>query len=437
MLSRRLGFAAVTAIVIGDVIGSGIFYTPGELASIARNSWHVYFLWTLSGFIVLCGTLTLAELSSLLPETGAMYHIIREGFGRFWGFLNVWMQMWVAGPGSVAGIAVLFGTFASELFGWYGWTPVAWGIGAILFFTGLNLLGVQWGGRTQVVVTSVKILALLVLIFGSFLFASPATASVPREKILDLQAFIKLVGLGIAAVLFTYDGWIDATHVAGEVINPGRNLPSGLIVGVAMVIAIYLLGNVAFLRLVPLESMRQQPSLVAASVASLAFGPAGARFLNVLISVSIFGALGGLIMTLPRLFYAGMADAGKIRSHLFFAGLASVSRTSVPAGSICFCAITSILALVFFQTFTRIVNFFVVPVSAANLLMVVSIFPLRRRYPVKEGTYRTLGYPIVPLVYAVVMFLFILSALIYRPTETLIGIALTATGVPVYLWLKK
>jgi basic amino acid/polyamine antiporter, APA family len=435
MLSRRLGFAAVTAVVIGDMIGSGIFYTPGELASIANNSWHVYFLWTLSGLIVLCGTLTLAELGALLPETGAMYHIIGEGFGRFWGFLNVWMQMWVAGPGSVAGIAVLFGTFASQLF---GWTRVGWGIGAILFFTGLNLLGVQWGGRTQVGITAVKITALLALVAGGLIASPPPADNASSQNIFDLSVFIKFVGLGIATVLFTYDGWIDATHVAGEVENPERNLPTGLILGVVTVIVLYLLVNFVFLRLVPLESMRQQPSRVASMVATDAFGHDGARFVSALIAISIFGSMGGFIMTLPRLFYAGMADAAKIKPNVFLAGLTFISRgTAVPAGSICFCAITSIVALVFFQSFSSIVNFFVVPLSAANLLMVISIFPLRRRYPERKAGYRTPGYPVVPLIYAIVMFLFILSALVYKPVEALYGIALTATGVPVYLWLKK
>ena len=435
MLSRRLGFAAVTAVVIGDMIGSGIFYTPGELASIAHHSWHVYFLWTLSGFIVLCGTLTLAELSTLLPETGAMYHIIREGFGRFWGFLNVWMQMWVAGPGSVAGIAVLFGTFASQLF---GWTPVGWGIGAILFFTGLNLMGVQWGGRTQVVITAIKITALLALVVGGLVASSSSAGAVPSQNVFDVSGLIKFVGLGVALVLFTYDGWIDATHVAGEVKNPDRDLPTGLILGVVTVIVLYLVINFVFLRLVPLHLMREQPSQVASMVAIRAFGPNGARFLSGLIAISIFGSMGGFIMTLPRLFYAGMQDAVKIKPNVFFTALTSISdRASVPSGSICFCAATSILALVFFQSFSRIVNFFVVPVSAANLLMVISVFPLRRRYPERTGGYQTPGYPMVPLIYAIVMFLFILSALFYKPAETLYGIALTATGVPVYLWLKK
>ena len=166
------------------MLGSGVFFTPGELAPVAQAPWQVYFLWTLCGLITLCGALTLAELTTLLPRAGASYHIIREGFGPFWAFLKIWIEMWVSGPGSVAGVAIIFGEFAVRLFGselsvprrpsgepWRSWaSPPS------------TCKGIQWGGRTQVALTLVKLAGLFLLVGGSLLFAAPAApAAGPAE----------------------------------------------------------------------------------------------------------------------------------------------------------------------------------------------------------------------------------------------------------------
>ena len=439
-LRRELGLAAVAAIVVGDILGSGIFYTPGELAAHAQSQWQVYFIWTLCGLIVLCGALTLAELSLILPRAGATYHMIREGWGPFWGFLKIWMEMWVSGPGSVAGIAVLFGTFLSEFLGGGSFlSPAGYGAIAIAGFAAVNLMGVRWGGRTQIFLTSAKVLALLLLIGGALLSAShfEPSAATP-EGGGGLLPFLRFLGMGVAAVLFTYDGWIDVTHVTGEVRDPERNMTRGLILGVVAVIIIYLAANASFLRLVPLGEMRSNPTAIASLVAQRAFGAGGSKFLNGLLMVSIFGALGGLVMTLPRLFYAGALDFCKQAGPrhplgVFYGSLSWLTRkTAVPAGSILFCAVSSIIALFFFQTFSRIVNFFVVSAQTANILAVSSIFRLQR-----NSTYRVPGYPVIPAIFVGTMMLLLVSVVVYQPYDSALGIALTCTGVPVYFWLNK
>ncbi len=431
------------------MLGSGVFFTPGELAALAQHPWQVHFIWALCGLITLCGALTLAELCRLLPFAGASYHILREGFGPFWGFLLVWLELWVSGPGSVAGIAIVFGEFMHRMLGAdSGVTPVWWGAAAIAFFAGVNLAGVKWGGWMQVLVTTVKVGGIVALIAGAFLFVPHAAGTEAGDYLPtpatggdgNLLSFFRFTGLGVAAVLFTYDGWIDVSHVAGEVRRPERDLPLGLGFGVGMLILLYLVVNVAYLRVVPLGAMRQAPTTVAATVATAAYGPRGGPLLNLLMLVSIFGALGGLVMTLPRLFYTLAAahigsSAGALR--WFFARLGRVSPgTAVPVGAIVFTAATSIAALAFFGSFSRLVNFFVVPWQLANILMVAAIFRLRPRSAQDTG-YRTPGYPWTPLVYIVVMAGFLVSAVVYRPVETLIGVGLTATGVPVYLWLSR
>ena len=426
------------------MLGSGVFFTPGELASVAQAQWQVYFLWALCGLITLCGALTLAELTCLLPHAGASYHIIREGFGPFWAFLKIWIEMWVSGPGSVAGVAIIFGEFAVRLLGSEPSVLSApvWGALAIVTFTAINLKGIQWGGRTQVVLTVVKLAGLFLLVGGSLLLAAPTAPSAGPGGGTEatLLGFIRLVGLGVAAVLFTYDGWVDVTHVAGEVSEPRRHLPIGLGLGVLGVTLLYLIVNFAYLRVVPLEAMRENPTGVASAVALSAFGPAGGRFLTALMTVSILGALGGLVMTLPRLYYAAASryeetTAGS-RWNPFFRALSWISPSSVPAGAVLFSAALSIAALFFFSTFRRIVTFFVVPLHFVNILMVAAVFRLRRP-STAPSSYLTPGYPWVPAVYILVISLLLLSAIVYNPLDTFIGVVMTATGIPVYLGLAR
>jgi basic amino acid/polyamine antiporter, APA family len=252
---------------------------------------------------------------------------------------------------------------------------------------------------------------------------------------------VRFVGLGIAAVLFTYDGWIDVSYLGEEIEKPGLNLPLGLASGVALITLLYLVVNYAYLRVVPLETMRASPTTVATQVALAAFGPAGGTWLNVLILVSIVGALGGLVMSLPRLFFTAAvqytAESPRASSSPLFRALAFVSpRTAVPVGALLFAGAATTLALWTFGTFSRIVNFFVVPLQLTNILMVAAIFRARRD-PLPETGFRTPGYPVVPLVYIVVILGFLVSAIIFNPFETFIGAALTATAVPAYLWTRR
>jgi len=444
-LQRRLGLPAVVALVAGNILGSGVFFTPGELASVAQHPWQVHFIWALCGLIALCGALTLAEECCLLPRAGATYHVLREGFGPLWGFLLVWIYMWVSGPGAVGGIAVVFGDYMQRLVGQrFALSPVMWGSAAIVFFAAINLAGVVWGARVQVLVTAVKILGIAGLVAGGLWLAAPAPESVAVSGASSvggtLVDFFRFTGLGVAAVLFTYDGWIDVSHVAGEVRRPERNLPLGLATGVLSVTLLYLIVNIAYLRVLPLPEMRAAPTTVASTVATAAYGPRGGPVLDVLMMISIFGALGGLVMTLPRLFYAMAADhAGEARGALrwFFTRLGHASpRTAIPSGAIVFTAVASITALAAFGSFSRIVNFFVVPFQAMNILFVAAIFPLRARRERLEG-YRTPGYPWTPLAFILVMAAFLVSAIVARPLETLVGSALAMTGVPVYLLLRR
>lgn len=440
-LRRNLGLAAVIAVVMGDMLGSGIFFTPGELAQSADQRWQVYFIWSLCGLIVLCGALTLGELASLFPRAGATYHIMSEAFGPGWGFVKAWMEAWVSAPGSIAGIAIVFGEFVAEFLGEASGPPQLWAVAAVAVFASINLMGVRWGGRTQVALTTIKITGVLTLVIGSFFFAEAVAPSAAPASSVGLAALLRFVGIGVAAVFFTYDGWTDVTHVAGEVANPKKTLPLGLGLGVFGIMVLYLIVNLAFLRVMPLAVMREQGATVAITLAGATFGATAGRVVSALIMISIFGALGGLVMTAPRVVYAPASQYEKLRrgrsGHGVLKGLAYVSpRSGVPAGAVLFCAVLSVIAIVFFQTFDRLVSFILVPLQLMNVVTVAAVFRLRGR-ALENNQYLTPGYPYVPLVFIVVMTLLMVNAFIYNPRDTLMGVGLTALGLPVYIWLKQ
>jgi APA family basic amino acid/polyamine antiporter len=444
-LKRKLGLFTVLAIVMGDMIGSGVFFTPGELAAVATAEWQVYFFWGLCGAITLCGALTLAELASMLPRSGVAYHALTEAYGPFVGFMQAWMMVLVSGPGAIAGVAILFGSLANQIFG--SGSPgmqIVWAAVAIVFFAAVNLRGVEWGGRVQVVLTAIKIVGLFALIAGGLFLATPADKTLlvaATDSDGAVIGFARFVGLGVAIVLFTYDGWIDASNVAGEVRNPSRNFPLAMGLGVVCITLIYLLVNYAFLRVMPLEVMRANPTLVASTVAEAAFGRLGGNTLNALMWISIFGALGGLIMTLPRLFYAAASEyvghASTTRMAPFFNALGTLSpRSSLPSGAIVFACAFAIVTLFLFGSFSRIVSFFVVPFQFMNILMVSSIFRLRPRLSGPDS-WRMPLFPLLPVVFIAVMVLFLIAAIVYNPLDSLMGVALTLMGVPVYRILMK
>ncbi|HSG94657.1 MAG TPA: amino acid permease, partial [Afifellaceae bacterium] len=240
-LQRKLGLSAVMAVVMGDMIGSGIFFTPGELASVATAEWQVYFFWATCGLITLCGALTLAELAALIPKPGVSYHALTRAYGPFAGFMQAWMMVLVSGPGAIAGVAILFGELANQVFGTGSpGMQFAWALAAIAFFAGINLRGAEWGGRTQVFLTAIKLLGLAALVAGGVFLAAPAQPDAIPEGIGEegLFGLLRFVGLGVAIVFFTYDGWIDASNVAGEVRNPNRDFPLAMGIGVLGITAL-------------------------------------------------------------------------------------------------------------------------------------------------------------------------------------------------------
>jgi basic amino acid/polyamine antiporter, APA family len=436
-LPRQLGLLSAMAVLIGTVIGSGIFRTPAVIANYLPGPLPILMVWAAGGLFALCGALTLAEVASALPQTGGIYVFIRDAFGRLAAFLFGWSQLIMIRAAALGAIATTFAEYflrvLSQSFGFdYGeharWVhyiaAVAIGITATL-----NYVGLRYGSIVQNLTTIAKYGGLMFIVIVALALGLPQTAGENFTPATPPGSFaFAAFGFALVSVLWAFDGWADLSFVGGEVKDPRRNLPRALILGMAAVIVIYALANIAYLSVLSVEEMRESP-LVAADVAQRLLGFSGVIFVSALVMVSTFGTLNGSILTGPRIFFA-MAD-----DRLFFDKVADVHpRFRTPYVAITLSAILGI-AFVMVRTFEQLADLFVTGIIPFYALGVASIFVLRRR-PDYNPSFRVPLYPIVPIVFIIATILLLGNSLI-DPGErwgTVGVLAAILTGVPVYWW---
>jgi APA family basic amino acid/polyamine antiporter len=431
-LPRRLGLLSAIAVLVGSTIGSGIFRSPAVIADRLPGPLPMLSVWVAGGLLALCGALTLAEIAGAYPRTGGLYVFLREGWGRLPAFLFGWAEFAIIRAASLGAIST---TFAEYFFRAIGREPgvepyrsyvhyVA--AAAIILTAGFNYVGVRWGALVQNVTTLAKYGGLLFIIMLALALGLPEgtahfTPAIPAGSF-TTAAF----GLALVSVLWAFDGWADLSFVAGEVKEPRRNVPRALITGVSAVIVIYLLANVAYLVVLPIEELRQSPR-VAADVAGRLIGVAGVVFVGVTVMISTFGTLNGTLLTAPRIFFA-MADDG-----LFFRKVAAVHpRFETPYVSI---AMTAALGVIFvlFRTFEQLADTYVTAILPFYALAVAAVFTLRRR-PGYDPPFRVPLYPVVPGLF-LLSTVFLLTNALLDPTARwwTVGIfAVIGLGVPIY-----
>jgi basic amino acid/polyamine antiporter, APA family len=427
-LPRRLGVWSAAAILVGSTIGSGIFRVP-SIAAETGSIGAVALLWVLGGVVAVTGALTLAELATMFPRSGGLYVYLREAYGPLPAFLFGWTRLLLLQPALLGGIAMVFAAYAGVFvpLGDAGTRAVAGGL--VVLLAAANIRSVRWGAALQNVSTAAKVAALgglagVAFVFGDGAggaFAQPAAA--PGAAV-GLGAF----GIALIAVLWTYDGWADVTYMAGEVRDPARALPRALIGGSAAVVAIYLLVNAAYLYVLPLDEMAAS-RLVAADAAARIFGAAGASLVAALVMLSTFGALNGTMMSGPRVFFA-LADDG-----LFFRRFAAVHpRFETPHAAIALAAVLGV-GYISVRTFEQLAEAFVLGLWPFHVLAVGAVFLLRRSRPTAARPYRTLGYPLVPLVFMSASCAMLLNALLRQPLSTMLSFGIILAGVPAfYVW---
>ena len=423
-LPRRLGVWSAAAVLVGSTIGSGIFRVPSAVAADVGTVGAVILLWVIGAVVALFGALTIAELAVLYPRSGGIYVFLREAYGPLPAFLFGWTELLVIRPSALGAIAMLFAEYVQEF------VPVSeTGVrliaaGAILLLAAANIRSVTWGAVVQNASTAAKVLALAGLAILAFALGDGASGAFAGP--IDM-APLSWGGFGVAliAVMWAYDGWADLTFIAGEVKDPARTLPRALLGGTLAIVAIYLLVNAAYLFVLTLPEMANRP-LVAADAARKIFGEGGAGVVAAMVMVSAFGALNGSMMTGPRIFFA-MAD-----DDLFFRPVAAVHpRWRTPWAAIALAAALGI-GYVSIRTFEQLADSFILGIWPFYALAVGAVFLLRRRRPDLERPYRTVGYPVVPLVFLAASVAMLLNSVIEQPGSTLFGFGIILLGIPAY-----
>jgi amino acid transporter len=433
-LERRLGLWSAIGIVIGVTIGSGIFRTPASIAARVPNPRFMLAVWILAGFITLCGTLSLAELSGALPQTGGLYIYLREGWGRLSAFLFGWSELVIIRASALGAIATVF---AEYLLRSIGIDPAEHSAAvhylaaaAVVFATVVNIRGVHWGAAVVGMTTMAKFGALAALVAASFLLGSARGGGFSHFSSVGSAVQPGLFGLALISVLWAYDGWADLSFAGGEVKDGGRNLPRALIFGTLAIIAIYLLANAAYLYVNSIEKVAQS-RLVAADTMSALFGTAGVAIVSVVVMISTFGSLNASMLASPRVFFA-MADDG-----LFFKAIAKVHpRYHTPYVAIGLAGLLGV-AFVLARTFEQLADTFVIAIWPFYALGVAALYPLRRKRPDLKRPYRAIGYPVVPLFFIGGVAYLIINALMTEILWTSVVLAIVLAGIPVYWYFFR
>ena len=427
---RTLGLWSSVALVVGITIGSGIFRSPAGIARQAPNPLVMIGLWVAGGAITLCGALSLAEIAAALPETGGIYAYLREAWGRRAAFLFGWSELVLIRASALGGIAVVFGEYLLRSFGVDPSSHVLAARGlsaaAIVFAAAVNVRGATLGALIVGVATWAKFGALALLVLASFTLgashgASAAHFTAPSAGPLAVGS----IGLALVSVLWAYDGWADLSFASGEVKDPARNLPRAIILGTLALIAIYVLTNLAYLYVLPIEAVARSP-LVAADTMMALFGRAGVVLVSVFVMISSFSSLNGSMLASPRVFFA-MADDG-----LLFQAIAKVHpRYQTPYVAIILAAILGV-ALVMSRSFERLTDTFVLAIWPFYALGVAAIYRLRATRPDLPRPYRAIGYPVVPAIFIASVAAFVINSLINDTTNSVITFAVILAGLPIY-----
>jgi basic amino acid/polyamine antiporter, APA family len=487
-LVRGLGLLDASMIVVGSMIGSGIFITSAESSRLVGSPGWLLVAWALAGVLTITGALCCAELAAMWPRAGGQYVFLREAYGPSIGFLFGWSLFLIIQTGTIAAVAVAFANFTGVLtnsvsadnyivaphgFGGYAIslsTQQLLAVVMILFLTLTNTRGLKTGKLIQNTFTFTKTAALVGLIVVGLIFgwnhnsaaytsdwwnplnngwklsASQLGFDAASGGLLGL-ALIMLLGRAMVGPLFAQSAWNNVTFTAGEVRDPGRNLPRALLIGCSLVVVLYLLANVAYIVTLPLAGIQNAPqNRVATATMEAIFGPRGTVIMAIAIMISTFGCNNGLILAGSRVYYAMSRD------NLFFKGIGKVNSRHVPAIALITQGIWAAFltlprtvttnpqtgAVTYGNVYTQLLEYIISADMVFYALMVGAVMVMRRKAPEIERPYRTLGYPIVPLVYIFLAVLFILDVAYLAPSTSGIGFLIVFTGIPIYfIWRRS
>jgi APA family basic amino acid/polyamine antiporter len=430
-LRRSLSLFDMTMIAIGSSIGSGIFLTPALIAHQIDSPFWILGLWLVGGIMALCGALTYAELGAMLPRAGGVYGFLTEAYGGLAGFLYGWAYFLVVNTGALGALAIAFSTY----FGYFvplspnGQLSVA--IVGIILVTVINVLGVKAGGVFSDIFTVLKLAGIAILLGAGFVWGSSATTNFLTPISKSDGDLSSALTIAFVSVLWSYGGWQHATFTSAEAKNPQYTVPRALILGASVVALVYVAVNVAYMFLLSPSQIGNSPR-VAADALSAVMGPIGGTIISLTIFISTFGTTGIYTLTAPRIYYA-MANDG-----VFFKKVAEVHpRFQTPMFAILSQSGWAIVLLLFWGTYEKLISYVVFTDWIFFALAAYSVFVLRKKQPLATRPYRTLGYPITPVIFITIAGWFVITTLVERPAESWAGLAFLALGIPVYYFWKR
>jgi basic amino acid/polyamine antiporter, APA family len=422
--STRLGVLDSSFIVVGSIVGAGIFFVSGPVGAHVASPAAFYGVWLLGGVAALAGALSNGELGGLFPRSGGEYVYLREAYGAPVGFLSGWASFWIVFPGSIAALATGLGATLAPMLHMHGQSsPTVLGLAAIFVLTAVNALGIHAGKWTQNILSATKL-----AVFGGLLALG---VFVPRGAGSEAQPFFVPgdrpfeLGAALIPVFFAYSGWNAATYVSGEMRDPRRGLGKALAIGTALCIALYLAVNAVYLRAMPLDALRHSPE-PARAAAHILGGDVASGLLSPLIVICILSSLQATIQVGPRVYHAMAIDG------LFVRSLGRLHpRTGVPLVALVVQSVISAVLLLS-GSFDQLLTFSTFAIVAFSTLTVAAVVVLRVRQPGVERAFPVPGYPFVPLLFVLVNGWVLWSVLASGAKAALVGLAIVATGAPAY-----
>lgn len=424
-LPRTLGLFDSISIVLGIIVGAGIFLVPSLIASALGSAGWILAVWIFTGALSFFGALAFAELGAMLPATGGQYVYLREAWGPLAGFLCGWTHFLISQSSGIAFLSVSFAIYLSYFVPLGVWQSKGAALVVMAVLTAVNYRGVRPGAAVQNTCTVAKIAGLTVIVVSAFFV--PRAASAPAFEPISASAF----GVAMIACLQAYDGWSAVSFVAGEVKNPQRTLLRALALGMVIAIVVYVAVNAAYLRVLTIGEIARADR-VGSAAAERTLGRSGATLVSITILLSILGSLNGRLLTQPRVYFAQARDA------LFFERFGEVHpRYQTPAFSIVMQAAWSALLIVT-GSFEALIDYRIFGVWMLNVATVAGVMRLRRTHPEWERPYRMWGYPYTALAFLACGGAFMVNTLVARPRPSIAGLAIMAAGIPIYhLWRRR
>lgn len=430
-LNKKINLYGLTMIAVGSCIGAGIFVTPNVVAQPLNNHLLVLMIWVIGGLISLTGALTFAELGGMFPQSGGVYVFLKEAYGEITGFLYGWVTLLAINTGSLAALGLALAEYLTFFFPMAQEIKTLVAIGVIGGLTLVNVVGVQVSQSLANLFTGLKLLAIVGIALVGILYYDPAQVdfNLGLVKQEGQSVFIGLL-IALIGVLWSYGGWHHASYVAGETINAQKTVPRAMMLGALIVTFTYVLVNLAYMLLLPMDALVASDKVAGDAVAAAITN--GGQWVAIAIAISIFGTISIYTMSAPRIYFA-MAKDG-----IFFKQLAEIHpRFRTPAQAMLIQALWAILLLLFWGTFADLITYVVFMDFLFMALGAYSVILFRRRRADQERPYKTWGYPVVPWIFIVIVSAFLINTLINRPSQAFAGILIAGIGVVVYRLFKN